>query len=104
MQNCLDKADPELNLQARIARLEAYRAICNLQGRYNHYLATGQIHDKLPELFAFNTWGVKAEMCDSGMWEGPEGVIKLFEHIGTKYHMRDALFVHLLMTPVVEVD
>jgi hypothetical protein len=93
-----------LNLETRIARLEAHRDVCNLQGRYNHYLATGQIHDKLPELFAFNTPGVKAEMCDSGMWEGADGVIKLFEHMGTKYRMPGALFVHLLMTPVVEVS
>ncbi len=91
------------SLETRIARLEDHREICNLQGRYNHYLATGQIVERMPELFAFKTPGLKAEMCDSGMWEGPEGVIKLFQHMGTKYHMTGALFVHMLLTPVVEV-
>jgi hypothetical protein len=93
-----------LDLEARIARLEDFRDICNLQGRYNHYLATGQIRQKLPELFALKTPGLKAEMGDSGMWEGPEGVMKLFQHLGTKYHMPGALFVHMLITPVVEVS
>jgi len=92
------------DLDARIARLEDHREICNLQGRYNHYLATGQIVEKLPLMFAFKTPGVKAEMCDSGLWEGPEGVIRLFQHMGAKYHMKGALFVHMLLTPVVEVN
>ena len=93
-----------MNVENRIARLEAYKDICNLQGPYNHYLATGQIRDKLPELFAFRTPGVKAEICDSGMWEGPDGIVKLFQHVAAKYHIRGSLFFHLLMTPVVEIS
>src|ERR1039458_3772585 len=92
------------DLEGRLARMEAFRDICNLQGRYNHYLATGQMPEKLPELFAMKTPGLKAEMADSGLWEGPAGVAKLFQHLGTKYHMKGALFAHLLMTPVLEVS
>lgn len=95
-----DKPDYE----TRIARLEAHRDICNLQGRYNHYLQTGQIKDKLPELFAFGNPEVRAEMCDSGLWQGPEGIGNLFRHMGTKYSMPGALMVHMLTTPVVEVN
>lgn len=36
-------------LERKIERLEDYRDICNLQGRYNHYLATDQ-YDKIPAL------------------------------------------------------
>jgi hypothetical protein len=54
------------SIEKRIARLESLREICNLQGRYNHYLQTGQIASKLPELFALDHPGVKAEMADSG--------------------------------------
>jgi hypothetical protein len=92
------------DLEARIARLEAFRDICNVQGRYNHYLATGQLADKAHELFAMKTPGLKAEMADSGLWEGPEAVGKLFQHLGTKYNMLGALFVHALLTPVLEVN
>lgn len=91
------------DLEDRIARLESFRDICNLQGRYNHYLQTGQLQAKLPELFAFKHPGVKAEMCDSGLWEGREGVMNLFRHMGTKYAMPGALMVHMLLTPVLEV-
>ena len=91
------------DLEQRIARLEDQREICNLQGRYNHYLATGQIKEKMPELFALKNPNVRAEMCDSGMWHGAEGVIKLFTHMGKKYSMPGALMLHMLLTPVVEV-
>jgi len=92
-----------MSLETRIARLESYRDICNLQGRYNHYMQTGQLKDKLPELFAFGNPALKAEMADSGLWEGAEGVSRLFSHLGTKYAMPGALMAHLLLTPVLEI-
>lgn len=92
------------NLEIRIARLESFRDICNLQGRYNHYLQTGQLKEKLPELFALTNPNVKAEMCDSGLWTGAEGVGCLFKHMGAKYAMPGALMVHMLLTPVLEVN
>ncbi len=93
----------DVGLEARIARLESIAEIGNLQGRYNHYLQTGQVRDKLGELFALDTPGVAAEMADSGLWHGREGVVQLFRHLGTKYSMPGALMVHLLTTPVIEV-
>lgn len=90
-------------LEARISRLEDFRDICNLQGRYNHYLMTDQ-YDKISGLFAQKTAGLKIEMADSGLYEGMEGVMALFKLLGTKYHFPGGLFVHMLMTPVVEVS
>ena len=95
---------PEGDFEARLRRLESHRDLCNLQGRYNHYMQTGQLKDKLAELFAFEHPGCKAEMADSGVWEGADGVMRLFRHLGTKYSMPGALMVHQLTTPVVEVD
>lgn len=92
------------SLETRLARLESHVEICNLQGRYNHYLQTGQIATKLPDLFAMSHPGVKAEMADSGTWEGAGGVQSLFRHMGTKYAMPGALMVHMLLTPVLEVS
>ena len=94
---------PRGNAEERIARMEAWAEISNLQGRYNHYLQTGQMREKLGELFAFNTPGVAAEMADSGLWEGREGVIRLFTHLGGKYAMNGALMLHMLNTPVIEI-
>jgi len=94
----------ESSFESRIARLEDYRDICNLQGRYNHYMQTGQMKEKLPELFALDHPEVKAEMADSGLWTGGDGVVRLFQHLGTKYTMPGALMAHLLLTPVVEVS
>jgi len=95
---------PSVELEARVARLEDHRDICNLQGRYNHYLQTGQLKDKLPELFALDHPQVRAELCDSGLWEGRDGVIRLFTHMGAKYARPGSLMVHMLLTPVVEVS
>lgn len=92
------------SLEARIARLEDHRDICNLQGRYNHYLQTGQLKEKLPELFAFDHPEVKAELCDSGLWQGADGVTALFAAMGQKYTMAGSLMVHMLLTPVLEVS
>lgn len=94
---------PDSQTAARLARLEAIHEIGNLQGRYNHYLQTGQIKDRLADLFAFDTPGVSAEMADSGEWRGRDGVMQLFRHLGTKYAMPGALMVHLLTTPVIEI-
>ena len=90
-------------LEAKINRASDYIEICNLQGRYNHYLATDQ-YDKIGGLFAQKTPGLKIEMADSGVWEGLEGVAGLFKHLGTRYHFPGGLFIHMLMTPVVEVS
>jgi 5-methyltetrahydrofolate--homocysteine methyltransferase len=98
------EAMSQAELEMRIARLEDYRDICNLQGRYNHYLQTGQIKEKLPALFALDHPEVKAEMCDSGLWQGAEAVAELFGHMGAKYAMPGALMVHMLLTPVLEVS
>ncbi|MEH7521334.1 hypothetical protein COM86_28615 [Priestia megaterium] len=89
------------SLEKRVNLLEDFQAISNLQGRYNHYLATNQ-YGKIGGLFA-QDHDIKAEIADSGVWEGKEEVAKLFQHLGTKYNMPGALFVHMLLTPVIEV-
>lgn len=90
------------DLEADVSRIKDYIAISNLQGRYNHYLLTGQWKEII-DLFARDMPGVKIEMADSGIYEGFEGVVKLFQILGTKYHFPGGLGCHLLMTPIVEV-
>jgi hypothetical protein len=90
-------------IEARMARLEDYRDICNLQGRYNHYMLSNR-HDKILGLFSKKDPGVKIELADSGEYHGLEGVVTLFKILGEKYKFAGGLGLHMLMTPVVEVN
>jgi hypothetical protein len=91
------------HLEARIRRLEDIFEIQNLQGRYQHYLTLGMM-EKIVDLFAKKTPGVTVEISDGGVYEGIEGVQKLFcgimrgllEKIGV-YEEHDAV------SPVIEV-
>jgi hypothetical protein len=91
------------HLEARIRRLEDIFEIQNLQGRYQHYLTLGMM-EKIVDLFAKKTPGVTVEVSDGGVYEGIEGVQRLFcgimrgllEKIGV-YEEHDAV------SPVIEV-
>jgi hypothetical protein len=74
--------------QALLARLEKaeknaqiardWVEISNLHGRYNH-LCLGHYWERIcDELFAQKTPGVKAEIVESGVFHGIEGVKKVF--------------------------
>ena len=85
-----------------IKRLMDYRDICNLQGRYNHYMLSGRI-DKILEMFA-KKYPIAAEMADSGEYKGMDGIKRLFTVLGEKYAFPGSLGLHMLVTPVVEVN
>jgi hypothetical protein len=88
-------------LEAKISRLEDYRDICNLQGRYNHYMLCHR-YDKIMEMFA-KKYPLEAELADSGVYYGLEGVKKLFAIVGEKYGFPGELGLHMILTPVVEI-
>jgi hypothetical protein len=90
-------------LEAKIQRLKDYQEICNLQGRYNHYLLSNR-YDKILDMFSKKDPGVKIELADSGEYKGFEGVMTLFKILGEKYKFPGGLGLHMLMTPVVEVS
>ena len=90
-------------LEAKIRRLEDYRDICNLQGRYNHYMLSGRF-DKILDMFAKKDSNVIIELADSGEYRGIEGVKKVFNILHEKYGFPGSLGLHMLMTPVVEVS
>jgi hypothetical protein len=89
-------------LGVKIQRLEDYRDICNLQGRYNHYMLSNR-HDKILDLFSKKDPGVKIEIDASGEYRGLEGVMKVFKIIGEKYKFAGGLPLHMILTPVIEV-
>ncbi len=90
------------DLEKRIQRLEDIHEICNLQGRYNHYVLAHQ-YDKIVDMFAKKDPKVRMELADSGPIEGLEGVREVFNLVKTKYVFAGGLGLHMLMTPVVEV-
>jgi hypothetical protein len=95
----LEKAEKN----AQIAR--DWVEIANLHGRYNH-LCLGHYWDKIcDELFARKTPGVKAEIVESGVFHGIEGVKKVFiDMLGKLYNYEGNCAVHELTTPVIQVQ
>jgi len=90
-------------LEAKIRRLEDYQDICNLQGRYNHYMLSGRF-DKILDMFAQKDQNLEIELADSGVFYGIEGVKKVFSILHEKYGFPGSLGLHMLMTPVIEVS
>jgi len=92
------------DLQTRIERLEAYAEINNLMGKYEHYLNNGMF-DEIVDLFAQKTPGVTAEIADGGVWEGIEGVKRLFPglHRQVLEGRSGNLTEHDACCPVIEI-
>ena len=61
----------------RIQRLEDIQEIHNVMGRYEHSLAAGD-YDVAESCFALNTPGVRAEIGAGGVYEGAEGIRRLY--------------------------
>ena len=88
---------------AQIAR--DWVEISNLHGRYNH-LCLGHYWEKIcDELFAKKTPGVKAEIVESGVFHGIEGVKEVFvEMLGKLYNYEGNCAIHELTTPVIQIQ
>lgn len=92
-------------LESELRRLQAFRDIANMHGRYNHLVLGHHWEIVIDEMFAKKTPGVKAEICESGVFHGLDGVRKLFiDMLGGLYSYKGNLALHELTTPVIEVD
>jgi hypothetical protein len=90
-------------LERQIQRVQDWQEVSNLQGRYNH-LVLGHHWDAILALFAQKTPGVKAEIAESGVFHGLEGVRRVFvDMLGKLYDYPGMCAVHELTTPVIEV-
>jgi len=92
------------SLEERVQRLEDIHEIQNLMGRYE-YLHTAGLHEETAELFAKKTPGVRAEIDNWGVYEGAEGIQRLYVGVH-KYIEGDRIgqmHMHTLTTPVIEV-
>ena len=92
------------DLEKKVQRLEDAYETQNLMGKYSYY-CTLSMWDKVAGLFAQKTPGVTAEIADGGVWEGLEGIKRLWP--GIHAHNLEGrpgnLVQHDLTTPVVEV-
>lgn len=97
-------------LEQEVERLKAVYEVANLMNKYE-WLLPGCQFDKVVDLFANKTPGVRAEIGSWGVYEGPEGIKKLFgpggfhEFLqGTAENPKPGLMVaQTNTTPVIEV-
>ena len=71
-------------LKKEVERLSAAREIENLVNRYVNKLMACEF-DSLPEFFALKTPGLRLEIGPSGVFEGPEGIKKMYVYAHNKY-------------------
>lgn len=95
----------EKSLEEKIERLEAVHEIQNLMGRYSYY-HTANMHEETVELWAKKTPGVRADIPSFGLYEGIEGIERLFvgahNILGEEARIGE-MHMHTLTTPVIEV-
>jgi hypothetical protein len=103
MDNELEKRLQKLEMKAQ--RALDYWEISNLHGRYNHLLLGHYWDEIVDTMFCTKTPGVKAEIAESGVYHGIEGVRKVFvEVLGKLYNYKGNLALHELTTPVIEIE
>lgn len=93
------------SLEERIQRLEDIHEIQNVFGKYE-YFHTADMQEETVELYAKKTPGVSAEIANWGVYEGFEGIKRLFLGLhrqGGKQALIGSMHMHTLTTPVIEV-
>ncbi len=85
-------------LEARAAKAEAYRDICNLQGAYGYYVDKG-LWDKAADLFAD---GGTLEIAGRGIYAGRERVRAYLHCLPT--YQDGTIFNHMQLQPVLHID
>ena len=102
----LEAEDIRMKTQvAENARAKDYLEIWKLQSLYAHLYHIGH-RAEIPSLFAQKTPGVSLEIEDSGVYEGIEGVKRLWSTIfSEKSHMTAGfLALHMTVNPVIEIN
>jgi hypothetical protein len=85
-----------------LAYARDYLEICQLQSLYSHLYYIGQ-RSRIPSLFAQKTPGVSLEMEDSGVYEGIEGVTRLWTGVFGDKLDAGQLAVHMSVNPIIEI-
>ena len=95
--------DPETQA-GQLQRLTDIREIENLQGRYIYYVQSHD-YDRILRMFARHDPEVSAEISSTGVYVGMEKIEALFTGmIKPLFTAPGSLPIHMLTTPVIEVD
>lgn len=92
------------SLEEKVQRALDYQEIQNLMSKYE-YILTACEYEKMPELFALKTKGVRAEM-NWGIYDGPEGIRRMFvgvHSLSDEHGFTGRMAVLPLATPLIEV-
>jgi hypothetical protein len=85
-------------------KLDAVHEIANVQGRYLYYTQAHD-YDRVLALFALDDPDVSAEISSTGVYVGAEKVRALFlDLIKPLFTAAGSLPIHMLTTPVIELD
>lgn len=91
-------------LKARAAHLNSILAITNLQSLYNHWLALGYYKRIWDELFTHENPGATCEIGDSGVYEGPESIKRLWTALEKRERRQGYMANIHLMDPYILVS
>jgi len=65
-----------------VTRSQDILDIMNLKNRYIHWMETNNGHRVWPELWCHDDPRLRVEICDGGVYEGPESVRRYYETMG----------------------
>jgi hypothetical protein len=89
---------------SQIERLHAIQDIANLQGRYMYHLE-GHRYDEVLALFARHAPDVSVEIGEGGVYIGRAKVETMFTQVLRPFFTMPGMMpLHMLTTPVIEVD
>jgi hypothetical protein len=88
-------------LEARAGRLRSVLEITNLQSRYNLWLEMGYYERIWDELFSHDNPQVSCEIGESGVYEGPASVERLWKALANRERPRGYMANIMVMNPYI---
>ena len=95
-----EQAETIKKQQHELERVAAFNECMNLMNKYEYYLPTKQ-NDKVLDLFALKTPGVRTEIANWGVWDGPEAVTTCYLKVHDNFAQTPGSLVILTNTTQV---
>jgi hypothetical protein len=91
--------------QLEIQRLKDINEIQNLMGTYEFWHTAGLNKETVEQLWAKKTPGVRTEIANFGVYDGPEGTRKFWYEMQGATHgdRKGHMHLHTLTTPIIQV-
>ena len=92
-----------LELEARVRKLEDLLEIQQLQSRYAYCLLTQRYRKIVEDCFAKKAEGIFIEFSDSGVFNGRQGVERLFKAFEATKEIPGFFTLHMTVNPVIVI-